>query len=86
MPFVEFNEEADHVHLLVSHPPTLAISTLIQPIKGRTTYPVRRKCTRACVRARMRGHLWPPPYFTVTCAGAPLSTITQHIDGQTRPR
>ena len=64
---VEFNGEADHVHLLVSYPPTLAISTLIQQIKDRTAYAVRREYTRACVHARMRGHLWSPSYFAVSC-------------------
>lgn len=51
---VEFNGEADHAHLLVSYPPTLAISTLVQRLKGRTAYAVRREYTGACVRARMR--------------------------------
>lgn len=82
---VEFNGEADHVHLLVSYPPTLAISTLVQRLKGRTAYAVRREYTGACVRARMRGHLWSPSYFAVSCGGAPLSIIKQYIDGQDRP-
>ena len=73
------------MHLLVSYPPTLAISTLIQRIKGRTAYTVRREYTGACVRARMRGHLWSPSYFAVSCEGAPLSIITHYIDGQTPP-
>ncbi|ASX03551.1 IS200/IS605 family transposase [Mycobacterium intracellulare] len=82
---VEFNGEADHVHLLVAYPPTLAISTLVQRLKGRTAYEVRREFTGACVRARMRGHLWSPSYFAVSCGGAPLSIIKQYIDGQSRP-
>lgn len=40
---VEFNGEADHVHLLVSYPPTLAISTLVQRLKDRTDYAMRRE-------------------------------------------
>lgn len=60
---VEFNGEADHVHLLVAYPPTPAISTLVQRLKGRTAYAVRREFTGACVRAGMRGHLWSPSYF-----------------------
>jgi len=83
--FVEFNGEADHVHLLASYPPTLAISTLIQRIKGRTAYTVRREYTGACVRARMRAHLWSPSYSAVSCGGAALSIIKQYIDGQARP-
>jgi len=54
---VEFNGEADHVHLLVAYPATLAISTLVQRLKGRTAYAMPREYTGACVRARMRGHL-----------------------------
>lgn len=82
---VEFNGEADHVHLLVAYPPTLAVSQLVQRLKGRTAYAVLREYTGACVRARMRGHLWSPSYFAVSCGGAPLSIIKQYIDGQARP-
>jgi putative transposase len=82
---VEFNGEADHVHLLVAYPPTLAIRTLVQRLKGRTAYAVRREYTGACLRARMRGHLWSPSYFAVSCGGAPLSIIKQYINRQARP-
>jgi putative transposase len=82
---VDLNGESDHVHLLVAYPPTLAISVLVQRLKGRTAYAVRCEFTGACVRARMRGHLWSPSYFAVSCGGAPLSIIKQYIDGQARP-
>jgi putative transposase len=82
---VEFNGEADHVHLLVCYPPTVAISVLTQRLKGHSAYAVRREFTGACVRARMRGHLWSPSYFAVSRGGAPLSIIKQYIDGQARP-
>lgn len=72
---VEFNGEADHVHLLIAYPPTLAVSTLVQRLTGRTAYCVRREYTG----------LWSPSYFAVTCGGAPLSIIKQYIDGQARP-
>ena len=36
---VEFNGETDHLHLLVHYPPTLAISALVQRLKGRTASP-----------------------------------------------
>ena len=82
---VESNGEADHVHLLVAYPPTVAISTLTQRLKGRTAYAVRREFTGARVRARMRGPLWSLSYFAVSCAGEPLSVIKQYIDSQARP-
>ena len=82
---VEFNGEADHAHLLVAYPPTLAIAVLAQRLKGRTAYAVRREFTGICVRARMRSHLWSPSYFAASCGGAPLSIIKQYIEGQARP-
>jgi putative transposase len=82
---VEFNGETDHVHLLVGYPPTLAISVLAQRLKGRTAHALRREFTGVCVRARMRGHLWSPSYFAVSCGGAPLAIIKQYIDGRARP-
>ncbi|WP_425461722.1 IS200/IS605 family transposase [Mycobacterium helveticum] len=85
MCLLEFNGETDHVHLLIAYPPTLVISTLAQRLKGRTAYAVRREFTGACVRARMRGHLWSPSYFAASCGRAPLSIIKQYIDGQARP-
>lgn len=80
----EFNGETNHIHLLVAYPPKLAISTLVQHLKGRSAYTMRREYTGTCVRARMRGHLWSPSYFAVSCGGAPLSII-QAIHQRTSP-
>src|ERR1700694_4376913 len=82
---VEFTGEADHPHLLVAYPPTLAISILVQRLTGRKDSSVLCEHTGRCVRARMRGHLRSPPYFALSCAGAPPSIIKQYIDGQARP-
>src|ERR1700739_2490325 len=82
---VEFNGEADHAHLLVAYPPTLAIAVLAQRLTGRTASAVRRQSTGICVRARMRSHLCSPSYFAASCGGAPLSIIKQYIEGQARP-
>jgi REP element-mobilizing transposase RayT len=51
---VEFNGEADHTHLLVAYPPTLAICVLAHRLKGRTAYAVR-------IHGRLspRPHAWP---------------------------
>jgi putative transposase len=70
---------------MVAYPPTLPISVLVQRLKRRTAYAVQREFTGACVRARMRGHLWSPSYFAVSCGGPPLSITKQYIHGQARP-
>jgi putative transposase len=83
--FVEFNGKADTVHLSVAYPPAAAISVLVQRLKGRTTYAVRREYTGVCVRARMRGHLWSTSDFAVSREGAPRPTLKQNIGGRARP-
>jgi len=82
---VEFNGQTDHLHLPAAYPPTIAISTLIQRLKGRTAYPVRHEFTGRCVHARMRGHPWSPSHFAVSREGPPLSNIKQYIHAQARP-
>jgi putative transposase len=52
---VEFNGEADHVHVVIAYPPTLVISVLVQRLRGRTAHAVRREYTGCWVRAGMRG-------------------------------
>ena len=50
---VAFNGET-RVHLLVQYPPSLAISTLVQRLNGRTAYALRREFTGACPRPHAR--------------------------------
>jgi putative transposase len=72
---VEYNDEADRLHLLADRPPRLAISALVQPLKGHTADAARREYTGTCVRARKRRHLRPPPYLAVSRGATPLSII-----------
>jgi putative transposase len=57
---VEYNGEPDHAHPLLAYPTALAIATLVQRLKDRTAYAVRREDTGRCVRTRMHGYLWTP--------------------------
>lgn len=80
-----FNGEVNHVHPLVAYLLTLALSGLAQRLKGRLACSVQREYAGRCVRARMRGHLWSPSYFAVSCGGAPLSIVKLYIHRQERP-
>lgn len=82
---VEFNGQADHVHLLVRYPPVLTLSALVRRLKGATAHRMRAEYTGCCNRARMHGHFWTPSYFAVSAGGAPLAIIKQYIEQQHRP-
>jgi putative transposase len=81
----EFNGEDDHVHLLVHYPPKLAISTLVNSLKGVSAHYLRKEFTGRINHAIMHGHLWSPSYFAGSCGGAPLAVIKAYIDQQRRP-
>ncbi len=81
----EFNGERDHVHLLVHYPPKVAVSKLVNSLKGVSARRIRQEFTGQINRAIMHGHLWSPSYFSASCGGAPLAIVRQYIEQQKRP-
>jgi putative transposase len=81
----EFNGEADHVHLLVHYPPKIALSKLINSLKGVSSRYLRAEYTDRINHIAMDSVLWSRSYFAGSCGGAPLSTIGQYIEGQQHP-
>ncbi|WP_431913895.1 IS200/IS605 family transposase [Nonomuraea jabiensis] len=81
----EFNGEHDHVHLLIHYPPKVAISKLVNSLKGVSSHYLRKEFTGQVNRAIMHGHFWSPSYFAASCGGAPPSIIKAYIEQQRRP-
>lgn len=81
---VEFNGEPDHVHLLVNYPPKVAVSNLVNSLKGVSARILRRDHPELA-RRFWRGHLWSPSYFAGSLGGAPFSVLRQYIENQQRP-
>jgi putative transposase len=82
---IEFNGEDDHVHLLVSYPPKVAVSALVNSLKGVSSR-LLRKNHYPSVRSKLWGNsLWSPSYFAGSCGGAPLTIIRQYIEQQQTP-
>jgi putative transposase len=81
----EFNGETDHVHLLVHYPPKVALSRLVNSLKGVSARRLRQEFP-AHIRKYLWGeHFWSPSYFAGSCGGAPLSIIKDYIENQKRP-
>ncbi|MFF6888464.1 IS200/IS605 family transposase [Streptomyces sp. NPDC012421] len=81
----EFNGEADHVHLLVHDPPKIALSKLINSLKGVSSRYLRTEYTDRINRIGMGSVFWSRSYFAGSCGGAPLTMIRQYIEQQKRP-
>ena len=81
---IEMDGEEDHVHLLIEYPPKLAISLLVNRLKGKSSYLIRQE--RPDIRRKYwKGVLWSPSYFASSCGGAPISIIRQYIEQQRTP-
>ena len=80
----EFNGEDDHVHLLINYPPKVAISSLVNSLKGVSSRHLRREFPE--IKNKLwAGSLWSPSYFSSSCGGAPLEIIKQYIEQQQAP-
>ncbi|MET7986462.1 IS200/IS605 family transposase [Streptomyces sp. NPDC005281] len=81
----EFNGEGDHVHLLVHYPPKIALSKLVNSLKGVSSRYLRAQHTGRINRIRTGSAFWSPSYFTGSCGGAPPSIVQDYIENQKRP-
>ncbi len=82
---LEFNGEDDHVHLLVTYPPKVAISHLVNSLKGVSSRLLRKQHGAAISKKLWGDSLWSPSYFAGSCGGAPISIVRQYIEQQRTP-
>ena len=83
---VEFDGEHDHVHLLVNDPPKVAVSKLVNSLKGSSSLLIRKKGYPTIQKALWSGSLWSRSYFAGSCGGAPIDVIRKYIDEQNKPK
>jgi len=81
---VEFDGEQDHVHLLVNYPPKVAISKLVNSLKGVSSRKLRQQHDDLS-SIYWKGVLWSPSYFAGSCGGAPIEIVRQYIEQQATP-
>jgi len=78
---VESNGEDDYLHLLVEYPPKVAISKLVNILKGVSSRRLRVLHPEIAKRY-YQGVLWSSSYFAASCGGAPLSIMRQYVEHQ----
>jgi putative transposase len=71
----------DHVHLLLSLPPSLAPSRVMQAIKGKTSHHLMRDF-RTLNQKFWGRHLWSRGYFVVTTGNVTDEVIEKYIADQ----
>jgi putative transposase len=81
----EFNGENNHVHLLVNFPPKVALSKLVNSLKGVSSRRLRQEFPALATHYYRANKLWSGSYFAGSVGGAPLSVLRQYIEQQNRP-
>ena len=82
---LEFGGEHDHIHMMVSVHPKVAISNLVSKLKGKSSYMIRSEYWGRVKTMLWGNHFWSPSYCVVSCGGATLEVIKQYIEDQNAP-
>ena len=73
----------DHVHLLVSVPPNLAVSELVKRLKGRSSRKMLQEYDE--LRREFWGrHLWARGYFAASTGNVTDEIVAEYIEKQSR--
>jgi putative transposase len=82
---IEFNGEADHVHMLMVLPPSLDLSKFVNNLKTTSSRLIRRDFADQLSHVYRKPVFWSRSYCIISCGGAPLSVIKQYVEGQAAP-
>ena len=71
----------DHVHLLLSYPPQISVSKLVQYLKGKTSRRLLQDYSE--IRKMFWGqHLWARGYFAASVGTVTDEVVKEYIEGQ----
>ena len=82
----EFNGEADHVHLVISFPPDVQISTLVGNLKTVSSRLIRKEFADGISKFYKKPVFWSGAYFVASCGGVTLENLKQYVQQQSSPR
>ena len=82
---LELNGEADHVHLLLELPPSIALAGFVNALKTGTSRRLRNDFTQHLARFYTKPVLWSRSYCILSSGGAPLEVLKRYIQDQDRP-
>jgi len=81
----EFNGQSNHVHLPVNFPPKVAVSKLVNSLKGTSSRRLRQEFPNLLQHYYRANRLWAGSYFAGSAGGAPLSIVRRYTENQNRP-
>ena len=72
----------DHVHMLISVPPSKAPTSAIKALKGRSAYMFLKRHPEIRQSQYWGGHLWSPSYYMSTLGNMSKDVVERYINDQ----
>ncbi|NMA85388.1 MAG: IS200/IS605 family transposase, partial [Epulopiscium sp.] len=79
---IEFNGEADHVHLLFEVPPQVELAKLVNTLKTVSSRLIRKKYSDYLQKYYWNPVFWSRSYCILTTGGATIEMIEKYIKSQ----
>jgi putative transposase len=79
---IEFNGEADHVHMLFQTNPTVQLSKLVNNLKTVSSRLIRKDFSRHLNRIYRKPVFWHRSYCLISAGGATVEILRKYIEEQ----
>jgi putative transposase len=81
----EFNGEADHVHLLISYPPDVEVSKLVNNLKTVSSRLIRKDFLEVLNLVYSKPVFWSGAYFVASAGGTTIAQLKVYVESQQSP-
>lgn len=81
----DFNGEDNHVHLLVSYPPDVEVSKLVNNLKTVSSRLIRKEFADEVGAVYQKAVFWSGAYFVASCGGVTVAQLKTYVEQQDSP-
>ncbi|MEM7555923.1 MAG: IS200/IS605 family transposase [Cyanobacteria bacterium P01_A01_bin.84] len=83
---IEFNGEADHIHILLDFHPKNSIAAVVGSLKSSTARMLKKEFPEEVKKYYWsKVSFWSNSYYVASCGGAPIETLKKYIQNQATP-
>jgi putative transposase len=81
----DFNGEENHVHLLISYPPDVEVSKLVNNLKTVSSRLIRKEFASEVNAIYKKAVFWSGAYFVASCGGVTVDQLKAYVEKQDSP-
>lgn len=82
---IEFNGEADHIHLLFQYCPQMSLPKFVNSLKSVSSRRIRQEFLDEVNAVYWKDLFWNKSYFIASCGGVTISALRKYVEQQNTP-